>query len=72
MAVSGEKLDGGPTDHTAGLGVLLGARFWEQQGPSNADDGMQNVVTYVDCLQEAYASCISGFPRQGVYRFKSP
>jgi hypothetical protein len=27
----------------------------EQQGPFNAVDGLQKVVTYVDCPQEVYA-----------------
>jgi hypothetical protein len=27
MAVLGEKLDGGPADHSAGLGVVSGALF---------------------------------------------
>jgi hypothetical protein len=50
MAVLGEKLGGGPTDHLAGLGVVSRALFsWKQEGQFNVVNGLRKVATYVDC-----------------------
>jgi hypothetical protein len=50
MAVLGEKLGGGPTDHLAGLGVVSRALFsWKQEGQFNVVNGLRKIATYVDC-----------------------
>jgi hypothetical protein len=54
MVVLGEKLGGGPVDHSAGLGVVREPFFREQYGMSNAVDGLQKVSTYGDCPQKVY------------------
>jgi hypothetical protein len=83
MAVLGEKLGGGPVDHSAGLRVMSGALF---SGSSRVRPALMmhcemlphtwtvhRKHTYgVRGLEwKAYVTCISGFPLQGVHQFKS-
>jgi hypothetical protein len=87
MAVLGEKLGGGPMDHSAGLGVVSRAIFL---GSSRvrptlliACERFPHMWTarrkrmcgirglIVGSVCEAYMSCVSGFLLQGVHRFES-
>jgi hypothetical protein len=82
MAVLGEKLGDGPTDHSAGLGVVSGALFLRcSRVHPMLLMAYEKVATYVDCSQEVYTVrtwtgvrsvrvvCIV-FPLQGVHRFE--
>jgi hypothetical protein len=84
MAVLEEKLGGGPTDHSAGLGVVSGALFLRSsrvrpmmlvacERLSRTGTVRRKRMPDVRGLAwEAYVSCWSGFSLQGVHRFKSP
>jgi hypothetical protein len=84
MAVLGEKLGGGPADHSVGLGVVSGALFLES---SRVRPMLLMAYERLRCTRtarrkralglrglvwEAYMSCWSGFPLKGVHRFESP
>jgi hypothetical protein len=84
MAVLGEKLSGGPVDHSAGLGDVSGALFL---GSSRIRPMLLMACERLPCMWtarrkrtrgirglvwEAYVSCVSGFPLQGVHRFELP
>jgi hypothetical protein len=83
MVVLGEKLGGGPADHSVGLGVVSGAIFL---GSSRvhpmmlmACERLPHMWTHhrkrtqgVHGLAwEVYVSCVSSFPLQGVHRSRS-
>jgi hypothetical protein len=84
MTVLGEKLGGGPADHSAGLGVVSGALFLESSRVrptllvackrlSRMGTARRKRTPGVHGLMwEAYMSCWLGFPLQGVNRFESP
>jgi hypothetical protein len=84
MAVLGEKLGGGPADHSAGLGVVSGALFLGSSSfhpmllvayerlPRTGTTRRKRTLSVRGLEWEAYVSCWSGFPLQGVHRFKSP
>jgi hypothetical protein len=84
MAVLEEKLGGGPADHSIGLGVVSGALFLgsSRVRPTLLVACERLSRTWTACRKrmpdvrglawEAYMSYWSGFPLQGVYRFKSP
>jgi hypothetical protein len=84
MAVLGEKLGGGPADHSAGLGVVSGALFL---GSSRVRPTLLVACERLPRMEtvcgkhtpdirglawEAYVSCWLDFPMQGVHRFESP
>jgi hypothetical protein len=83
MVVLGEKLGGGPADRSAGvLGIVLGAFFlrsnWVRPTLLIASKRLPRTGTVCrksmngvhGLAREAYVSCVSGFPLQGVHRFK--
>jgi hypothetical protein len=84
MAVLGEKLGGGPADHSVGLRVVSGALFlgsgrvhptllMAYERLSRMWTTRKKRMRYVRGLAwEAYVSCVSGFPLQSVHRFESP
>jgi hypothetical protein len=84
MAVLGEKLDGGPADHSAGLGVVSGALFLERSRvramllvarerlPRTGTAHRRRTLGVHRLAWEAYVLCWSGFPLQGVHQFESP
>jgi hypothetical protein len=84
MTVLGEKLGGGPADHSAGLRVVLGALFLESsmvcptllracKRLSHTETARRKRTSGVRGLPwEAYVSCWSEFSLQGVHRFKLP
>jgi hypothetical protein len=84
MAMLGEKLGGGPADHSAGLGVVSGALFLRssrvrltllvacERLPRTGNAHRKHTMGVHGLAWEAYMSCWSGFPLQGVHRFESP
>jgi hypothetical protein len=84
MAVLGEKLGGGPADHSAGLRVVSGALFLGSSRVrltllmaykmlSRTGTAHRNHMSGVRGLAwEAYVSCWSGFLLQGVHQFELP
>jgi hypothetical protein len=74
MIILGEKLGGGPVDHSAGLGVMSGALFLESSKirPMLLMAGERLPRTWIarrKCMRgihglawEAYVSCVSCFP----------
>jgi hypothetical protein len=84
MVVLGEKLGGGPTDHSAGLGIVSRALFLGssrvcstllmacERLPHTWIARMKHTWGVCGLAWEAYISCVSGFPLQGVHRFESP
>jgi hypothetical protein len=72
LAVLGEKLRGGPTDHSAGLGVVLGALFLGssrvrptllvayERLPRTGTAGRKRTPGVRGLAWEAYVSCWSG------------
>jgi hypothetical protein len=84
MAVLGEKLGGGPADHSAGLGVVSGALFLRssrvrptllvacERLPRTGTAHMKRTPGVCGLAWEAYVSCWSGFRLHGVHRFESP
>jgi hypothetical protein len=83
MVVLGEKLGGGPADHPAGLGVVMGALFLEssrvrptllmdcERLPRTGTTRRKRTPSVHELAWEAYVSCWSGFPMQDVHRFES-
>jgi hypothetical protein len=83
MAVLGEKLGGGPMDHSAGLGVVSGAFFLGssmvrptllmacERLPHTWTVRKKHTRDVRGLTWEVYVSCISGFPLHGVHRFES-
>jgi hypothetical protein len=83
MAVLGEKLGGGPADHSARLGVMSGALFLKSSRvhPTLLLACKRLLCTWIarrKCTRgvrglvwEAYILCVSGFPLQGVHQFES-
>jgi hypothetical protein len=83
MTMLGEKLGGGPTDHSAGLGVVSGALFLmsSRVRPTLLMACERLTRTWTtrkkrmrgvrELVWEVYVSCGSGFPLQGVHHFKS-
>jgi hypothetical protein len=83
MAVLGDKLGGGPVDHSAGLRVMSGAPFlWSsrvcptlmmacERLPCTCTARRKHVYGVRGLVREAYMSCVSGIPLQGVHRFES-
>jgi hypothetical protein len=84
MAVLGEKLGGGPADHSAGLGVMSGALFLGsnrvhptlllayERLPCTGTAHRKRTSGVHGLAWEAYVSCWLGFPLQGVHRFELP
>jgi hypothetical protein len=84
MVVLGEKLSCGPVDHSVGLGVVSGALFLEssrvrptllvacERLPRTGTARRKHTTGVRGLTWEAYVSCWSGFPLQGVHRFESP
>jgi hypothetical protein len=82
MVVLGEKLGGGPVDHSAGLEVVLGALFLGSSRvrptllvaykslPRMTTARRKRTLDVRGLAWEAYVSCWSGFPLQGVHRFE--
>jgi hypothetical protein len=78
MVMLGEKLGGGPVDHSAGLGVIWGALFLESSRvcpmllvaykrlPRMETAHRKRTSGVRGLAWEAYVSCWSGFPLQGV------
>jgi hypothetical protein len=84
MIVLGEKLGGGPADRSAGvLGIVSGAHFLgsNRVRPTllMASERLPRMGTaHRKCMsgirgltREAYVSCVSSFPLQGVHRLES-
>jgi hypothetical protein len=83
MIVLGEKLDGGPADHSTGLGVVLGALFLGSSRvrptllmackrlPRTWTARRKRTWGVHGLAWEVYMSCVSGFPLQDVHRFES-
>jgi hypothetical protein len=83
MTVLGEKLGGRPVYHSARLGVVSGALFLESSRVCPTLMMACEMLPYTwiarkKCMYgvgglawEAYVSCISGFPLQGVHQFES-
>jgi hypothetical protein len=77
-------MGGGPADHSAGLGVVLGALFLESSSvpptllvacerlPRTGTVRRKRTPGIRVLAWEAYVSCWLGFPLQGVHRFESP
>jgi hypothetical protein len=73
MAMLGEKLGGGPVDHSAGLGVVSGALFLEssrvrptllmccERLPRTRTTHRKRMREVRGLAWEAYMSCVSGF-----------
>jgi hypothetical protein len=84
MAVLGEKLGGGPTDHSVEMGIVSGALFLMssrvrptllvpcERLPCTGTALRKRTPGVRGLAWEAYVSCWSGFPLQGVQRFESP
>jgi hypothetical protein len=84
MAVLGEKLGGGHADHSTGLGVVSGALFLRSSRvrpmllvackrlPRMETARRKRTLGVRGLTWEAYVSCWSGFPLQGVHRLESP
>jgi hypothetical protein len=84
MAVLGEKLGGGPVDHSARLGVVSGALFLDsswvrptllvacERLSRTGTTRMKRTSGVRGLAWEAYVSCRLGFPLQGVHQFESP
>jgi hypothetical protein len=84
IAVLGEKLGGGPADHSVGLGVVSGVLFLEssrvrptlliacERLPRMWTARRKRTRGVRGLAWESYVSCISGFPLQGVHQFESP
>jgi hypothetical protein len=85
MVVLGEKLGGRPADRLAGvLGIMSGALFLRSSRVRSmllmASERLPHTGTahkkrrsgIRGLAREAYMSCVSGFPLQGVYQFESP
>jgi hypothetical protein len=83
MVVLGEKLGGGPTDQSVGvLGIVLGSLFLEssmvhpmlvmasESLPRTWTARRKHMCDVRGLAREAYVSCVSGFPLQGVHRFE--
>jgi hypothetical protein len=80
----GGKLGDGPTDHSAELGVVLRVLFlWSSRVrptlwmackmlPRTWTACRKLTLGVHELVWEAYMWCVSGFPLQGVHRFKSP
>jgi hypothetical protein len=80
----GEKLGGGLVDHSAELGVVSGALFLRSNRvcptllvaykrlPRTGTTRRKCTLGIHGLAWEAYVSCWSGFPLQGVYRFELP
>jgi hypothetical protein len=74
MVVLGEKLGGGPVDHSVGLGVVSGALFLEstrvrptllvacKRLPRMWTARRKRMRGVRGLVWEAYMSCVSGFP----------
>jgi hypothetical protein len=74
----------GPADHSAGLRGGVGSNFsWEQcirptllmtreRLPRTGTARRKRMPDVRGLAWEAYVSCWSGFPLQGVHRFESP
>jgi hypothetical protein len=83
MAILGEKLGDGPMDHSIELGVVPGALFLGssrvcltllmacERLPHTWTIRRKRMQGIRRLAWEAYVSCVSGFPLQGVHRFKS-
>jgi hypothetical protein len=83
MVMLGEKLDGGPVDHSARLGVVTGALFLRSSRirptllmayewlPCTGTTCRKRTPSVRELVWEAYMSCWSGFPLHGVHRFES-
>jgi hypothetical protein len=84
MAVLGEKLGGGPVDHSVGLGVVSGALFLRssrvhpmllvacERLPRTGTARRKCTSDVCGLAWEVYMSYWSGFPLQCVHRFESP
>jgi hypothetical protein len=84
MAVLGEKLGGGPTDHSAGLGFVSEVLFLgssrvrptlvmaNERLPRTWTARRKRTCGVRGLTREAYVSCVSIFPLQGVHPFESP
>jgi hypothetical protein len=84
MAVLGEKLSGGPVDHSVGLRVVSGSLFLESsrvrptllmayERLSRTGTARRKRTPGVRGLEwESYVACWSGFSLHGVHRFESP
>jgi hypothetical protein len=74
MAVLGEKLSGGPMNHSVGLGVVLGALFLGssrvrptvlvayERLPCTGTAGRKRTSGIRGLAWKAYVACWSGFP----------
>jgi hypothetical protein len=83
MTVLGEKLSGGPTDHSAELGVVSRALFLGsnrvystllmacERLPRTWIARRKRTWGVYGLTWKAYMTCVSGFPLQGVHRFES-
>jgi hypothetical protein len=84
MAILGEKLGGGPADHSAGLRVVSGALFLRSSRvrlillmackrlPRTETARMKRTLGVWGLVWEAYVSCWSDFSLLGVHQFESP
>jgi hypothetical protein len=84
MAMLGEKLGGGPADHSVGLGVVSGALFLGsskvrptlllacERFPRTGTARRKHTLGVCGLVWEEYISCWSGFPLQCVHRFELP
>jgi hypothetical protein len=84
MVVLGEKLGGGPVDHSAGPEVVSGVLFLRssrvsptlltayERLPRTWTTRRKRMRGVCGLACEADVSCVSGFPLQGVHRFESP
>jgi hypothetical protein len=84
MVVLEEKLGGEPVDHSAELGVVSRALFLGssrvrptllmacERLPYTWTARRKHTWVVRGLTWEAYMSCVSGFPLQGVHRFESP
>jgi hypothetical protein len=85
MAVCGRETGYGPTDRPAdmlwiGMGAFFSQGQWICSTLLMIYERLPHTGTaYRKCTsgvrglaQKAYMSCVSGFPLQGVYQFKSP
>jgi hypothetical protein len=84
MAVLREKLDDGPMDRSAGLGVVSGALFLRSSRVCSTlwmackrlsrtwIAHRKRTLGVHGLAWEAYVSCVLDFPLQGVHQFESP
>jgi hypothetical protein len=84
MTVLGEKLGGRTVDHSAELGVVLGALFLGssrvrptllmacERLPHMGTTHRKRTSGVRGLAWEVYVSCWSSFPLHGVHRFESP